>query len=229
MYSGYSGATYTGGALTSGVVLVNGTNTVIPLEFQTGTLLDSQTAGAIEYDGIDTYITNETTAGRGIIPVEQHFKLTEAGGNITSIANFFGSTSNIPLVSGGYYEIDIDLWFYVKTSASTVVWTLTNSAAPTAMNIYYSQTPVTGVATTPVATQLNAWIYNSTSAAQTITTGSLTTLVNHFVRIHILLENSTGTSLKIQATSTSGSITPGIGSMWKCKRIPAANVGTFAA
>jgi hypothetical protein len=96
------------------------------------------------------------------------------------------------------------------------------------MNIYYSQTPLTGVAVTPVATQLNAWIY-STSAAQTITTGSLTTLVNHFVRMHILLENSTGTSLKIQATSTSASITPGIGSMWKCKRIPAANVGTFAA
>jgi hypothetical protein len=203
------------------------TASTAPLKLTAGTNLTTPEAGAIEFDGINSYITNETTAGRGAIPVEQHFLLSAAGSTITTIGNYFGTTSNIPLVSGGYYEIDIYCYF-AKTTASTIVWTFTNSAAPTSMDLHYDFSAIAGVVSTAAATSLFGDQYNLTTATPTVTTGSLSTGVNHYAHFKIILLNGTGTSLKIQATSTSGSITPGIGSRWYCKRISTSNTGAFA-
>jgi len=222
-----AGATFTG-AVTFRV----GTATAgqAPAYFQaTGVLLTVAAAGAIEFDSINSYITNETTSGRGAIPVEQHFKLTAAGGTITTIANFFGTTSNIPLVASAYYIIEMWLYF-LKSTASTVVITLTNSVAPTGQDIWWESSPITGAVAPPGdANMLCGQVYNDATAAKAITTGSLSDAVNHFIHIRIHLKNGTGTSLKIQATATSGNITPGIGSMWVSKRISASNVGAFVA
>ncbi len=209
-----------------GVLLGAGTATIPPIQLTSGTNLTSAVAGAEEYDGVNTYITNDTTSGRARIPLEQRFMLTAAGSTISTIANYFGTTSNIPLISGAYYEIEIFM-FFLKTTASTVVFTLTNSAAQTAMNVFGDFSPITGITSTPTA-GLNVQLYDSVTAAQTITTGSLTTLVNHFAHLRIWLHNGTGTSLKIQATATSGSITPGIGSFWTSQRIAPNNIGAFA-
>jgi hypothetical protein len=203
------------------------TASTAPLKLTAGTDLTTPEAGAIEFDGVNTYITNETTAGRGAIPVEQHFLLPTSGTAITTIGNYFGTTSNIPLVSGGYYEIDIYCYF-AKTTASTVVWTFTNSAAPTSMDLHYDFSAIGGIVSTAAATSLVGDQYNLTTTAPTVTTGSLTTGVNHYAHFKIILLNGTGTSLKIQATSTAGSITPEIGSRWYCQRISTSNVGAFA-
>jgi Pectate lyase superfamily protein len=212
-----------------GVYLPPGTASAAPMYFTSGSLLTAAAAGAAEYDGAAAYITNETTSGRGLIPVEQKFRLTSTGGTISTIANYFGSNSNISLVSGGEYEIEIDCWFLVTTT-DPVTWTFANSAAPTSMNLEYKLSPTTGIATTAVDTYLFGDQYNITSATATVTTGSLTTAVNHHHKFWIRLINGTGTSLKIQATkNTSGTITPGIGSYWKARRVPAANVGSFSA
>ena len=222
-----AGATFTGS-----VLFRVGTATAgqAPAYFQgTGVLLTIAVAGAIEYDSINSYITNETTTGRGAIPVEQHFKLTAAGTAISGISNYFGSTSNIPLVANAYYNIEMWLWF-LKTTSSTIVWTLTNSSAPTAQNIFYEMTPSGGLVTPPGDNSiLCGEIYNDTTAAKTITTATIVGATNQYAYMNIFLKNGAGTSLKIQATSTSGTITPGIGSMWKSKRISANNVGAFAA
>jgi len=198
-----------------------------PLKFTAGTSLAATEAGAVEYDGVNTYITNETASGRGAIPVEQHFLLSSAGSTISTIANYFGTTSNIPLVSGGYYEIGIECYF-LKTGVGTVTWTFTNSAAPTSMDLHYDFSAATGISTAPVASYLSGDQHNITTTAPTVLTASLTTTVNHYAHFKIILLNSTGTSLKIQATSSAGTITPGIGSRWYCKRISTSNVGTFA-
>jgi len=196
-----------------------------------GTLLTTPEAGALEYVTADgaAYFTPDTTNGRGQLPAELTFRLTAAGSNISTIANFFGANSNIPLVASAEYEIEIWM-FYLKNTAGTVTWTLTNSAAPTGQNIYYAMSPITGIVAPPgTASELNGQFYNDTTAARAFTTGSLTTAVNHFAYFKIFLRNNTGTSLKIQATAGAGSITPGIGSRWVAKRRPTANVGTFAA
>jgi hypothetical protein len=218
-----------GNATFAGTVsLPAGTTSLAPLKVASGALLSSAAAGAVEYDGTAAYVTNETTSGRGVIPVEQRFRLTAAGGTISTIANYFGSSSNISLVSGAEYEIEIDAWF-LKTTAGTVTWTFTHSAAPASLTIDYQMSPATGIVTTAAATDLFGQQYNVTATAPTVVSPSLTTAVNHRHRFKIRLINGTGTSLKIQATASAGTITPGINSYWKARRVPAANVGTFAS
>ena len=205
-----------------------GTVSVTPILLQSGTDLTSATAGAYEFDGKNLKFTPDTSHGKAVVSTEQKFRLTATGTTISTIANYFGTTSNITLVSGGEYEIEIDCWF-LKTTAGTVTWTFTNSAAPTGMNIHYELSPITGIVSTAAATTLIGDQYNITAAAPTVVSGSLTTAVNHRHKFFIRLINGTGTSLKIQATCSAGTITPGINSSWTCRRIPAANVGTFAA
>jgi hypothetical protein len=207
-----------------------GTAAIAPISLTSGTNLTSAAAGAIEFDGVSMYGTTNTGDGRGRIPLEQYFHLTATGGTISTIANYFGTTSNPSLVSGGYYEIEITM-YYLKTTAGTVTWTLTNSATPTNMNYYYEMSPITGIVAPPgtTSTMIAGQIYGITSAASSFTTGSLTTGVNHYARFKIFLSNGTGTSLKIQATASAGTITPGIGSTWTSRRIPTGNTGTFAA
>ena len=227
-----NGLTVGSGNLTvssGGVTLAAGTTALAPLTFLSGTLNTTPVAGVAEYDGVSTYITNDTTSGRGQSVVEQKFRLTAAGGTISTIANYFGSTSNISLVSGAEYEIEVDFWFLVTTT-DTVTWTFTNSAAPTAMNMEYKFSPLVGIVSTAGSSSLFGEQYNITSATATVTTGSLTSAAEHHHKFWIRLINGTGTSLKIQATkNTGGTITPGINSYWKARRVPLANIGTFAA
>lgn len=212
------------------LTLAAGTTTIAPLVYQSGTNLTTATAGAQEYDGVQYYATIDSTSKRGAIPVEQYFHLTAAGTAITTIANFFGATSNISLVASAYYEIEIYCYFLKDANASVVTWTFTNSAAPTGQNIITEFSPIAGIVTgTPTATMLNGQIYNDATAAKTIASGTLAASVNHFAHFKIMLKNGTGTSLKIQATVTTGNITPGIGSWWRCRRISPNNIGTFAA
>jgi hypothetical protein len=201
-----------------------------PMYLTSGTNLSAAAAGAIEYDGTVSYITNETTSGRGLLGSLQYFGLQANGSTISTIANFFGATSNISLASGGYYDIDIYAYFLNSTSG-TVVWTFTNSAAPTSQNIYYESSPVTGVVSMPgTATMLVSQIVNDNTATKALTaTSAISDAINMYTRFKIFLKNGTGTSFKIQATKSAGTITPLLGSYWTCRRLPAANVGTFAA
>jgi len=206
-----------------------GTTTVPSLTITGGTNLTSAVAGAVENDAIGMYLTTNITDGRAHIPARQHMRLVANGSAITTIANFFGTTSNISLVASAYYAIEIVLYF-LKTTTDTVVITLTNSAAPTSQNIYWEQSPITGLVAPPgTATMLAGQVAADATAAKAITTGSLTTAVNHYIRIRLELQNGAGTSLKIQGTSTTGSMTPLNGSYWTALRLPTGNTGTFAA
>lgn len=206
-----------------------GTTTVPPIDLTPGVLLTTPLVGGIEFNGVNLYGTIDTSSGRGMVPIIHYNHLTAVGTNITTIANFFGAVSNPPLVANAYYEIEIVVYF-LKTTASTIVWTLTNSAAPISQNINFEMSPITGIVAPPgTATILSGVSYNNTAAVYTVTTGSLSSAVNHFAKFRIFMQNGTGTSLKIQATSTSGSITPGINSYWFSKRLSPSSVGTFAA
>ena len=213
------------------ITTIAGTATVAPMTLTGGTNLTTAAAGAFENDAINPYFTTNTTDGRGRIPIEQTFKLTANGTAFNTISNFFGTTSNISLVANAIYEIEIELYF-TKTGAEAVTWTFTNSAAPTSMNIHYEQSPITGIVApgSTAVSNICGDIIASTTAAQTIVTGTLTTAVNHYARFKIWLANGTGTSLKIQAACTTASgITPLRGSRWRSMRMPTGNVGTFAA
>lgn len=200
-----------------------------PLKFTSGSLLTVQEIGTDEFDGATFFRTIDAVSGRGMIPIEHRFRLAAVGSAITTIANFFGTNGNIPLVPSSYYEIEIFMWF-LKNTAGTVTWTLTNNVAPTGQNIEFEMSPITGIVAPPgTASMLEGQFYNDATAARAWTTGSLTTAVNHFAKIKIYLNNSTGTSLKIQATVSAGDIIPGIGSYWTAKRLSNSNIGNGAA
>jgi len=221
---------------TNTVTLAAGTTTVAPLDFTAGTNLTTQTIGAIEYDGANFYGTVDTSTGRGSIPILNQFKLLAAGTGITATAtgtNYFGTTSNIPLVASAFYEIEV-VFYYNVTTTNIRNFAFTFNAAPTSYDVYWEMSPAPGglVAPPGTATMLIGQAYNSTAATTTVTTASLTTGTNHYARMRIpYLRCAAGTtSLSIFAfTSTSGTITPGIGSYWIARRLPATNIGTYAA
>ena len=218
-----------GNVVASSIRPTAGTTLVSPIALTAGTNLTTSAAGAIEFDGVNIYGTLDTTTGRSSIGLYNQYKLATNGGAIaTGIANYFGATSNIALVANALYEIEITAYF-LKTTAGTVTWTLTNSAAPTSQNIYYEMSPITGIVAPPgTATMLEGQAVNST-ATYSFVTGSLTTAVNHFARFRIQLVNGTGTSLQIQVTQSAGTLTPLAGSIWTARRLNPTNNGTYAA
>jgi len=214
----------------TGPVLAAGSTSVAPLTFTSGSDLTSPATGATNFSGSQLKAVLDPSSGYGVIPVEQEFHLTSTGSSITTIGNFFGSNSNISLVSGASYVIDIYL-YWSNITAGTVTWTLTNSASPTQQNILYECSPLTGEVApgSAAATMLFGQINVDSTATKTITTGTVSNLAIMYTHFRIFLQNGTGTSLKIQATkNVGGSIVPGNGSWWFCRRIAAGNVGTFA-
>lgn len=219
-----------GGTFTSVITTPASTTAIANINTPAGVLKTTPIAGDHDFDGAASYITNDTTSGRGFVPVTQYQRLTSNGSTISTIANFFGANSNISLVANAFYEIDAYMWF-LNTTSGTLVTTLVNSAAPTSQNIIYETSPVTGIVAPPgTATMLSGQIVNDTTATKALTaTSAITDAVNMYVHLKIWLQNGAGTSLKIQATKSAGTITPLVGSYYTVHRLPAANTGNAAA
>lgn len=206
-----------------------GTNILPPLKLTAGTNLTTPEAGAIEYDGVTLYRTNDTTSGRGYEPSTQILRLTASLAAIgPSIANFFGPTSSIQLAAGGIYEIEAYCYF-TKTTSATVTITATTSAAPVNLSGIVQYGLITNGATAGAANQIG--LFNSTSTAAAFAlTGTLTTAVNHAFTIKLIVEaNASASNLRINFTNTSGTVTPLRGSYYKVTRLPSSNSGNFVA
>ena len=209
------------------------TTTNAALTILSGSLLTTASVGVVEYDGVNFYGTTDTTGGRGAIPTTQYFVLTQTGSAITTIANFFGANSNISLASNGLYEIEIIMFFTKAGPAGTGTYTFTYNAAPTNLSFdLISTVPAGVIAPTSIAnnSSLFSQVYNNTSSPYSYTDGGNLGTATHYRKFKILLVAASTTNyMKIQATSSAGTITPGIGSRWCCKRLSSTNVGNFSA
>jgi hypothetical protein len=217
-----------GGISASTFSATAGTASVAPVKLTAGTNLTSAAAGAMEYDATNNLLafTSNTTLGRGIIPNFNSFLLRANGSAITTIDNFFGATSNIP-VTAGYYEIEVEM-FFLKTTASTIVWTFAASGG-FGSAYDYIQSPAAGIPlTVPNANYLKLSQPYTSGASFTLTTASLTTAVNHYAKFKIFASFPGTTALTIKVTSTSGSVTPLQMSNWKATKLPSTNIGTYA-
>jgi hypothetical protein len=208
------------------VSLVN--SLIPPLKFSSATLLVTPVAGAIEYDGSTYFSTDDVTDGRGYIPSVHFFRLTSDGSTISTISNFFGTTSGVSLDAGIFYELEAVLYF-TKTTAGTATFTMTFSNAPANNNAYYVGTPVGGVGTAGTA-QTAALVKSTSTSGALPATGSLTTAVNHQYAINSVFQANatTGGTINLQITASAGTVTPLTGSYYKLTRLPASNTGTFA-
>jgi hypothetical protein len=224
-------ASTTGSVLLTSPTLAAGLATAAraPLKYTSGTNLTTVEAGAKEYDGVVFFSTPNTTSGRAYQPSTHIFRLAANGAAIgPAIANFFGATSAINLVANGFYEIEAHCYF-LKTTADIVTVTVTTSVAPLNLNGNIQTGAVTGGTATGAAQQIA--LFNSTATGSAFgATGTLTTGVNHYMKISLIVDAAASNSnLRINFTSGSGTVTPLRGSYYKTTRLPAANTGIFAA
>jgi len=204
-----------------------GTTSVAPIKLTAGTNLTSAAAGAMEYDATNNLLafTSNTTLGRGIVPNFNSFMLRANGSAISTIDNFFGANSNIP-VTAGYYEIEVEA-FFLKTTASTITWTFAASGGfGSAYDFIMS--PAAGIPGSPNSSYLKLSQTYTSGASFAITTASLTTAVNHYAKFKIFAAFSGTTALTIKVAAASGSVTPIQLSNWKATKLPSTNIGTYA-
>ena len=204
------------------------TTTAASLVTPSGSLLTTAAVGTHEYDGTNFYNTIDTTSGRAATVNQHVFRLTANGAAIgAAIADYFGANSAFPTVASAVYELTYYLWF-LKTTAGTVTFTLTNTQTYTNVVAFWEGSAVGGIAT--AAGMNGAGIVTTTAAAAALpATGSLTTAVNHFYLIRALAEINLAGNIRLRATESAGTITPLRGSYYTARRLFAGNVGTFAA
>jgi hypothetical protein len=208
------------------LTLAAGTTALAPLVMTgaSSALLTSPVAGAIEFDGSTFFTTINTTNERGFTPSVQYFRLTADGSAITTIANFFG-TSTVSLVTNAFYEIEAYLYF-TTTGTGTATFTMTFTQTPVNNNAQYVGSPVGGVGT--AGTAQTAAIVKSTAGALPAT-GSLSAATHQYVLRSMFQANATtGGTLVLRMATAATNATPLTGSYFKITRLPAANTGKFA-
>ena len=103
------------------LTLAAGTTSKAPLDFTSGTNTTNPVAGAFEYDGNLFYATpkvNNTTAGRGLLPAQNIFRLfsnntqsvSSAGATITT--DFYAFGKSIYLAASQAYYVDMCIRVY---------------------------------------------------------------------------------------------------------------------
>lgn len=197
-------------------------------KLSSGTVLTTAEAGAIEYDGAAEYFTIDTTSGRAQRQTQQVFRLAANGSAIGgTIADYFGANSAFPTVGSAVYELTFYLW-YLKTTAGTVTYTLTNTQTYTNLVASYVQDPTAGLAANGALTGAGL-VTNTTAAAALPATPSLTLSTNHFAIVRALAEVGTAGNIRLRVTCSAGTLTPLRGSYYTARRLAAGNVGTFVA
>lgn len=200
-----------------------------PLKLTSGTNLTTAEAGAYEYDGVVSYFTNDASSGRGYLPAIQIFRLTANGTAFgPAIGNFFGANSAVQLIANGKYEIEAYCYF-TKTTAGTVTVTATTSVAPLNLSGTVQYGNVVGGTATGASNQIN--LFNSTATGAAFgASGSLTTGVSHLFIVRLIVEAAASASnLRINFTSSAGTVTPLRTSYYKVTRLPSTNSGVFVA
>jgi hypothetical protein len=197
-------------------------------------VLTTPEAGAHEYNGANFFVTPNTASGRADDVAEHIFKLDSDGSAIgPAIADFFGANSAFPTVLNGDYEFEFCLAF-LKTTAGTVVWTLTNTQAYTNLTATLDTDAATGSAAgansviAPNAINRATMSKWTTAAAAFGASGSLTTNTQHIHRIYARAQCGTAGNIRLRVTSSAGTVTPLAGSYYKVRRLP-ANTGAFVA
>jgi len=132
------GGTFTGGTLTSGLVLAAGTNApLLPLRFQANASTPAATAGAMDYDGDIFYATTSGTAtGRLMVPA-----IARVFSNANATAATTNSSQSIFQAGARALTLEAAKTYYFRLNLGV---NFTFSSVPAAIQLVptFSQTPV---------------------------------------------------------------------------------------
>ncbi|CAB4121554.1 hypothetical protein UFOVP14_30 [uncultured Caudovirales phage] len=223
-------ASWSGGTVTSGILLAANSTSLTPIKFQSGVLNTSASAGAMEYDGNNYYLTADASQGRNVNLAAQQWYLSAAGSALTGATqNFFGANSAASLAAASTYDIECFCYF-LKTTAGTVQWIPTFSSAITVGHSYLEYTPVTGFTTTVITGAMvvsEATIQTATTLTHSAT-ASLTTAVYHIAKCKIRVLTNLACNFRFNSTISAGTITPQAGSFYTVRKV-ITSTGNFVA
>jgi hypothetical protein len=142
------GGSFTGGTLTSDLVLAAGSGTVEPLTFQTNSSTPTATSGALDYDGDKFYAsTSGTTTGRLMLPIKawaySNANATSATTN-TAQSIFPIGARTLPLEAGKTYYFRLNLGANFTFSAVPASIQLVPTFSNTPVSIYYNAMFISG-------------------------------------------------------------------------------------
>lgn len=105
------GGSFTGGTLTSDLVLAAGSGTVEPLTFQNNTSTPTTTSGAMDYDGVVFYQTSNTNPGRALATQNYYYASSADYGPDFTLSGAVksmlgGATTGITVAAGTTYEYE---------------------------------------------------------------------------------------------------------------------------
>lgn len=164
---------------------------------------------------------------RQFIGDQNRFRLAANGAALgPTIADYFGANSSLPTVLNGIYELTFWL-YYLKTTAGTVTYTITNTQTYTNLVASYLQTAVAGV--TPNAAMTAGGLVTNTAAAAALPATAALSAGNHFALITAHVECAAAGNIRLRVTQSAGTITPLRGSFYTARLLTAANVGSFVA
>lgn len=213
---------------TSWFDLKPGTTARAPIRFPSGTNVTTPLAGTEEFDGTGFYETTHATEGRMRSGATSVFYLTGNGSTISTIANFFGSTSAFATTTNGVYEFTYHCYF-LNTTAGTLVWTITNTQTWTNVVGSWEGSPVGGVTAVGGIVGAGSGVATTTAGFALPTTGTLTDATRHYHRIRVFGECGTAGNVRLNATkAVGGTITPLRGSYYTVRRV-SGNTGAFVA
>jgi hypothetical protein len=106
------GGSFTGGTLTSDLVLAAGSTAVEPLTFQTNTSTVGTVSGAMEYDGTVFYQTSNTNPGKALATQNYYYVSNSDYGpdftiNSTAKSLLGGATVGLTVAAGTTYEYEL--------------------------------------------------------------------------------------------------------------------------
>lgn len=216
------------GKTITGEILTAGTTALAPLQFNSGTNVTSPVAGAVEYDGAGFYATANTTQGREAWMTTAQYMMTSDGSasGVATITDFFPATSSFSTVTNGIYEIIFEVW-YLKTTAGTMAFTLTNTQAYTSASAQFLISPVGGIGSFGNCSTSGA-LANTTAAWAMFQTNTLTDATNAYALIRIMAQCGTAGNIRLRGTPSAGTFTARANSRYTVRRWT-GNVGTFVA
>jgi hypothetical protein len=201
-----------------------------PLKINSGLLLTSPEANAIEYDGINLFFTqNDTTNGskRSFIDATQFYRLSAdqtpiSASTIETSVSWFGSGSSFALMNGYYYEIEGNL-FFTKTTSGTVTLSFGSSSTLG----YTSLTATSSIfGSTATGGNVNVGIAQTVSMSAT---GSIVGGVSGLIYVRGIIIPADNCRVTTKAHVGAGSITPKQDSYVKIRCLGNANsIGNFA-
>jgi len=231
--TGPTGPAFTGGTLTSSLVLATGTISLAPARLVSGPVLTNATAGVIEYDGNEGYLTTNATHGRGGIAT-----LTLASSTATKSLTS-ATTANQPLfatpTTGALtvaattsYLVDALIFLNMgTTNTRTVSFSLAGAGTATFTSAAFETSYVTGASGTLATPQNTFW----TSATGGIMNASSTTATAYFRVKGIIRVNASGTIIPAITFSAApgGTNTVGTNSFFALTPIGSNTVTTIGA